>query len=299
MRAKSVKPSAYPALPFHFIRGLNLLSALLVAIILAVFTSNLSKNNYKLPWAFLVLLISSVLSLLNFILTTITHCCYGLSPLLSATTNSILFFLWLISLGLISYSMSHTIMTTCNATYWGTSTGINVCRIYKALYAFTVVGTATHLAGIALDVIVRRRQTRLGAYDPMASSTALNDYKLHNRNSSIMSGGMGSYGPYNNTTHPDDDRHPAFRHQHQPSDDFYNIPDPMVSGAAGNQQRVPPPVYGANSSLEQYHAGDAQDYAETAPALSQRRASRVRFSAYDGYGHPPEQTTGYDPAAYR
>lgn len=53
-RAKSVKPSAYPALPFHVIRGLNLLSALLVAIILAVFISNLSNNNYKLPWALLV-----------------------------------------------------------------------------------------------------------------------------------------------------------------------------------------------------------------------------------------------------
>lgn len=49
-----MKPSAYPALPFHVIRGLNLLSALLVAIILAVFISNLSNNNYKLPWALLV-----------------------------------------------------------------------------------------------------------------------------------------------------------------------------------------------------------------------------------------------------
>ena len=196
--------------------------------------------------------------------------------------------------------MSHTITTTCNATYWGTSTGINVCRIYKALYAFTVLGTATHLAGIVLDIIVRRRQTRLGAYDPMASSTHLNEYKMHDRNSSVMSGGMGPYGyapagnPY---THPDDDQHPAFRHAHQPSDDFYNIPDPMVSGGAGDQ-RVPPPVYGANSSLEQYHPGDAQDYAETAPALSQRRTPRVRFSAHEGYNHPAEQT-GYDPAAYR
>ncbi|THC90600.1 hypothetical protein EYZ11_009932 [Aspergillus tanneri] len=297
MRPKSVKPSAYPPVPFHIIRGLNLLSALVVASILAVFISNLSKDHYKLPWAFLVLLISSLLSLINFVLTTITHCCYGLSPLLSATTHSILLLLWLISLGLMSWSMSHTILTTCNATYWGTSTGINVCRLYKALFSFTVLSVASHLFGLTLDVIVRRRQTRLGTYDPMASSTHLNNYKMHDRSSSVMSGSVGPYGPYV----PEEDQHPLFRrHQHQPSEDEYynNIPDPTMSNTNTNTQRMPPPVYGANSSLEHYHVDDAQEYSDTAPALSQRRTPRVRFSGYGGYNHPAEQTD-YDPAAYR
>jgi hypothetical protein len=54
MRSKSVKPSAYPALPFHAIRFLIFLSSAVVAIILAVFIYHLHADGYKLPFAFLI-----------------------------------------------------------------------------------------------------------------------------------------------------------------------------------------------------------------------------------------------------
>ncbi|GAB1195023.1 hypothetical protein APSETT444_004276 [Aspergillus pseudonomiae] len=180
--------------------------------------------------------------------------------------------------------MSQTILTTCNATYWATSTGITVCRIYKALFAFTVLANISYIAAIALDVIVRRRQTRLGEYDPMASNAALNDYKMHDRSSSALSGGMGPYGGL-------DEQHPAFRSNNHPDEVYSDIPAPgNYSG-----QTMPPPVYGASSNLEQHHGGEAQDYYQPTPTRP-----RVRFSTYghDGYGHPSEQTH-YDPAAYR
>ncbi|BAE57406.1 hypothetical protein F9C07_2999 [Aspergillus flavus] len=286
MRSKprSVKPSAYPAIPFHSIRAVGFISTLVVGIILAVFIYNLHQGGFKLPWAFLVLLIAVILSLLNYVLTTITHCCYGLSPRLSLLSNTICLLLWLISLGLLSWSMSHTILTTCNATYWATSTGITVCRIYKALFAFTVLGNISYIAAIALDVIVRRRQTRLGEYDPMASNPALNDYKMHDRSSSVLSGGMGPYGGL-------EEQHPAFRSNNHADEVYNDIPAP--GNYAG--QTMPPPVYGASSTLEQHHGGEAQDYYQPTPTRP-----RVRFSAYghDGYSHPSEQTH-YDPAAYR
>ncbi|KAF9888695.1 hypothetical protein FE257_008453 [Aspergillus nanangensis] len=292
MRSKSVKPSAYPPLPFHLIRFAGFLSSLIVAIILAVFIYNLHKENHKLPFAFLVLIVTSILSLLNYVLTSITHCCHGLSPRLSMTCNTILIILWIISLGLLCWCMSNTILTTCNATYWATSTGITVCRIYKTLFSFTVLGTVAHIAAVALDVVVNRRQNRLGVYDPMGSNTALNDYKMHDRNSSIMSSGAAP------APHPaDDPSTPLYaHHRHQPSEDFYDVPDP-----ADRRGRGPAPIYGANSNLEQYHAGEAQMYADTAPARG-GQPPRVRFSAYDydGYAqHPTERTTGYDPGAYR
>ncbi|KAF7586429.1 hypothetical protein BBP40_008918 [Aspergillus hancockii] len=283
MRPKSVKPSAYPPISFHAIRAVGSISTLVVGIILAVFISNLNKSGFKLPWAFLILLITVVLSLLNYVLTTITHCCYGLSPRLSIFSNTICLLLWLISLGLLSWSMSQTIMTTCNATYWATSTGITVCRIYKALFAFTILGNIAYIAATTLDVVVRRRQTRLGEYDPMASNAALNEYKLHDRNSSVLSGGGGPYAGV-------EENHPAFRQNH--TDDVYNdIPAPGQYSA----QTIPPPVYGASSTLEQHHAGESQDYYQPTPTRP-----RVRFSGYghDGYDRPTEQTH-YDPAAYR
>lgn len=54
MRSPSVKPSAYPPLPFHLIRFLISLSSLVVGVILAVFTYHLHADGYKLPYSFLV-----------------------------------------------------------------------------------------------------------------------------------------------------------------------------------------------------------------------------------------------------
>ncbi|KAF4158107.1 hypothetical protein CNMCM6936_005275 [Aspergillus lentulus] len=296
MRSKSVKPSLYPPVPFHTIRAISLLSSVIVGIILAVFISHLKSGGYKLPWAFLLLVVSAFLSILNYIFTSLTHCCYGLSPRLSLLSNTILLILWLISLGLLSWSMSHTILTTCNATYWATSTGITVCRTYKALFTFTCTSTFAAVAAVALDIVIHKRQTRLGEYDPMTSNP---DIKLHERNNSAMAD--------TNVSVPlDDERHPLqAQHQHQlhesPYADRHGISDiPGPDYANHPAYRVPPPVYGFNASAEHYHAGEAQEFSETAPARSQRGGPRVRFSGVGrpGYGYPAEQTA-YDPGAYR
>ncbi|KKK15840.1 hypothetical protein ARAM_004546 [Aspergillus rambellii] len=292
MRSKSVKPSDYPAFAFHTIRVFALLSAIIVAIILSVFIYNLHSANQKLPWAFLVLIITAFLAILNYTLTTITHCCYGLSPRLSLTTNSIVLLLWLASLVLLAWSMSHTILTACTTTYWATSTGISVCRVYKALFAFTILGTLTYLAAVALDIIVHQRHTRLGEYDPMAVGLA--EYKP-GRHDRMSSGGVGEgLGPeqQQQQQHLQEDRIPLVHHQRQVSEDVdAPYPRPLM-------HVPPPPSYtsaNVDSSLEAQ-----EEYSDTAPAWSQRRGPRMRFSAYNNpsYDHSGEQTS-YDPAGYR
>lgn len=55
MRSRaSVKPSDYPALPFHGIRFVSFLSSSVVTIILAIFIYHLHADGYRLPFAFLV-----------------------------------------------------------------------------------------------------------------------------------------------------------------------------------------------------------------------------------------------------
>jgi hypothetical protein len=54
MRSPSVKPSAYPPLPFHLIRFFIFLSSIVVGVILAVFIYHLHADGYKLPYSFLV-----------------------------------------------------------------------------------------------------------------------------------------------------------------------------------------------------------------------------------------------------
>ncbi|KAJ5634483.1 hypothetical protein N7528_002325 [Penicillium herquei] len=158
------KPSDYPALPFHIIRISAFISSLIVAIILAVFIYHLHADGYKLPYAFLILLIAALLSLVNVILTAFMNCSCGLSTILSMVMNAICLVIWAIGLGLMSYNVAHTILTSCSTQYWGNSTGERVCELYKAVFAFTVLATASYIASIALDGVVRRRQNRFGVY---------------------------------------------------------------------------------------------------------------------------------------
>lgn len=175
--------------------------------------------------------------------------------------NTLLLLLWLLALALLSYNMAHTILASCNTTYWGNKTGISVCRSYKALFSFTVTGTASMIAALWLDVIVRRRANRLGAYDPMGSVAAVGedpaDVKLHNRNQSVSSVAYDAVPP--------------------------------MTGAHGAPY---------NHTLEYGHAGEAAQYYDSAPARS-RREPRVRFGSEDA-GYPAQtHQTGYDSGMYR
>ncbi|KAL4785229.1 hypothetical protein BJX76DRAFT_324984, partial [Aspergillus varians] len=286
MRRKSVKPSEYPALPFHIIRFILFVSSLIVAVILAVFAYRLHDADQKFPWAFLVLIIAAFLSLLNLTITTLIHCCCGLSPRLSLIINTVVFVIWAIAFILLAWALSHTILTSCNTTYWGTSTGISVCQMFKALFTFTIIGTATLIASLILDVIAYRRQTRLGEYDPMAlEGHSLAEYKpgAHNRDSSVLS---EPFPPAN--TGPgmmEDDRAPLVsgaRYEHPPAQ-FRGRSEEEDIG-----ERMPvyqPPQYASHTPLESYSDGQQEQHSGT------------RMNAYDhsyGYG----QQTSYDPMAY-
>jgi hypothetical protein len=57
------------------------------------------------------------------------------------------------------------------------------------------------------------------------------------------------------------------------------------------------------TSLEQYHAGEAQDYYEHVPTRggamqSEQFRGYTDYALYKGYTQPPEQTR-YDPGHYR
>lgn len=230
---------------------------------------------------------TSLLTVVNFVFISLVHCCnHGMPPLLSLIFNSLLLFLWTISLGLLSWSMSGTLLTSCTTDTWGTSTGVMVCRIYKVLFTFTVLAFITHLAAVVLDVIVRRRQRSLGEYDAMYSDAMLGDVKIADQQQ------RGSMASSTNVNDPTIDAYNAFGTARP-------LPEPPT-----RRQPIPQPSY-----MERFHAGEAQDYYETAPTRGVGNAwSGSEYSGYSGstlrvdnfasYSHPPEQTR-YDPADYR
>jgi hypothetical protein len=70
-------------------------------------------------------------------------------------------------MGLLGWNMTGTLFHACSITNWGNDTGIMICNIYKTLFAFVVIGSASCIANIIIDVKVRREQVRQGAYEKM------------------------------------------------------------------------------------------------------------------------------------
>lgn len=241
----------------------------------------------------LQIMVTCFLTFLNLAFTGALYCCGSLSPTLALAFNTGLFLIWIVSLGLLGWSMSGTLTTTCDTTHWGTATGIMVCRIYKTLFSFVVVAFVSQLAAIFVDVAARKNQYNRGDYNAMGSETMLADVKLDQRSS--LASGVPS-----NPNDPATDAYNAFgtvRPQEQQRYYGYN-----QTGYSNPYSSSP---YRDNDVLEQHHAGEAQEYYDNVPAVGGSYAPpphysplRTRMDDLRGYSAPPEQTH-YDPGNYR
>jgi len=167
MARDRVKPTHYPFVPFHLLRSAQLVSALIVASIMLYFLWHLTHDHYRLPWTFILLLAVSLLTILSLSTTIVLHCCCGLNPRLNVCLNGCLLVLWSVGFALLSWWSSGTLSHVCNKSNWEDETGIMVCRIYKALFAFTLLGFVSTFAAALLDVFVFRRATTRGKYNQM------------------------------------------------------------------------------------------------------------------------------------
>jgi hypothetical protein len=68
------------------------------------------------------------------------HCCIGLNPRLNLFINSALWAVWAAGFGMLWWWASKTLFNRCDVEHWEGETGIMVCRIYKALFAFGMLG---------------------------------------------------------------------------------------------------------------------------------------------------------------
>lgn len=69
------------------------------------------------------------------ILTSILHWRHKLSALFNGGINVVSSVLWAVGFGLLADAMKETILDACTPAFWGNSTGIMVCRLYKLLFA--------------------------------------------------------------------------------------------------------------------------------------------------------------------
>ena len=83
---------------------------------------------------------SSLASIAALAFTIVLHCCTGLNPRLNIAINTFLSVLWAVSWSLLTWYMSGTLTNVCDEEHWHEDVGIMICRIYKALFTFTLVG---------------------------------------------------------------------------------------------------------------------------------------------------------------
>ena len=83
--------------------------------------------------------------------------------------NSVLTILWILGLSLLTWNLtgSGTLGHRCVKATWYNEDGITVCRLYKALTAFTVTGTFATILALLLDVRVERQSMARGKYNHM------------------------------------------------------------------------------------------------------------------------------------
>lgn len=106
----------------------------------------------------------SLLSILTLTVTIVLHCFYGLNPVLNIVLNSVLALVWSISFSLLSWWSSRTLTHVCNVDNWADELGISVCRLYKALFSFALLGLVSTLLALLLDVRVQSKATKRGRF---------------------------------------------------------------------------------------------------------------------------------------
>ncbi|KAL1976184.1 hypothetical protein VTN31DRAFT_2466 [Thermomyces dupontii] len=305
MRSRNPLPSPFSPKIFHLVRTINFISTLIVSVIMIYFTIHLHRDGFRLPWAFLVLMIACALTLLNITFTTCLYFCSSLSPLLSLTFDFCLLILWGIAFGMLTHGMRDTLTTTCDSNDWGTATGIMICRIYKVLFTFSLLATLSQFLQVVVDVAARRRQYRAGdVYNAMPGNGRGEDIKLHQRGDSTFST-TSSHDPYTDAYNAlGTVRHPQ-HHQQPPREQQGPLHTPY-----DNVGTTVSPYTDDNLHHRGYRAGggDAYEdipdlppesitYSRAPPAYSPLRSRTDDHPAYEPYrGQVP---THYDPGMYR
>ncbi|EON68614.1 hypothetical protein W97_07872 [Coniosporium apollinis CBS 100218] len=160
-------PTHYPFIPFHFLRSAQLFSSLVVSCIMLYFISSLKRDHYQTPWTFLFLLSVSLLTLITLTTTLVLHICSSLNPRLDLILNAGLFMAWTISFAMLAWYSGSTLTHVCNRDNWKDDMGVMVCRVYKALFGFAVLGVVSTLLALLLDLYVFRQATKRGMYNAM------------------------------------------------------------------------------------------------------------------------------------
>jgi hypothetical protein len=119
------------------LRFFQLLWALIVIGVLAYFVYHLRQDNFSVPWEFSILDLAAALTLINLVVNSALFLCWSVSAVAVIVVDLILTVLWGVAFGMLTKAMGQTITQSCSTDNWGDSAGVQVCNMFKVLFAFS------------------------------------------------------------------------------------------------------------------------------------------------------------------
>ncbi|KAK5452861.1 hypothetical protein LTS15_007009 [Exophiala xenobiotica] len=283
------RPQVYPRLAFHIIRAIAFISAVIVAGILTYFCIQLKHDGFKLPWTFVVILLSTLLSLFALLVTTLVYSCAFLNPLVNLCSNILILLVWTVGLALLTWNMYGALGHSCSRSNWASDDGMMVCRTYKALYSFGVFGWLAQIALVVLDIRSRRRQTALGRYnkmDPTEASTR--DVKLDNLNNLDDRNSPTSSLHSHSQSYPYSQQQHSHSHSHSSQDVPYGVPTDYASTRPTHR---PAPTHSASDYSGNPHGGQVRMDHFQGRYYNNDRFAPQSYQSYadNGYGYAPQR----------
>jgi len=175
---------------FYLTRGSQFVASLIVSGIQAHFLLQLALGKYGIPYLFIVIMASAIISLATLLITSVFYCCHKLNVTVSAVFNGILTLLWAFSFGALAKAIHSTLSLSCTVEKWTNKDGVKTCQEYKVLFTFTFIAVIASIASFAHDVATIKQQKSRGAY-----KLAEDKKPLHLNSSSVSVGGAWEIPP--------------------------------------------------------------------------------------------------------
>lgn len=113
------------------------------------------------------LLTVSLLTVIALTSTILLHVYHGLNPALNIAVNGSLAVLWIVSFGMLARWSSGTLSNVCDTSNWESDMGVSICREYKAVFSFALLGLLATLVALAVDIKVLRGARARGIFQPV------------------------------------------------------------------------------------------------------------------------------------
>lgn len=151
----------------------SLLSSIIIAGILGFFVDALRREYMPVPWPILLVMSTSCLNVTALVAVAFIRCCFPSSSLLLLIFHIPIAALWIVTLALLGDELGDHLITSCpSSNTFGHDLSL-VCRLFKALFSFTIFSTTCSIYLVVSDVLSWKRMKKNGKYTAMGKNTGV------------------------------------------------------------------------------------------------------------------------------